>query len=39
MVVKMAAANIALAIGGLNGFVSTEVQTWSFVLLFKFSAG
>jgi len=33
-----AAANIVLAIGGLNGFVSTEVQNSTFVLRLKFSA-
>src|SRR5690606_20803558 len=32
------ATNIALAIGGLNGFVSTEVQNSTFVLRLKFSA-
>jgi len=31
-------ANIVLAIGGLNGFVSTEVQNSTFVLRLKFSA-
>lgn len=30
--------NIVLAIGGLNGFVSTEVQNSTFVLRIKFSA-
>ena len=30
--------NIVLAIGGLNGFVSTEVQNSTFVLRLKFSA-
>lgn len=29
--------NIVLAIGGLNGFVSTEVQNSTFVLRLKFS--
>ena len=29
--------NIVLAIGGLNGFVSTEVQNSTFVLHIKFS--
>mgnify|MGYP006983099698 CR=1 FL=1 len=32
------AANIVLAIGGLNGFVSTEVQNSTPVLRIKFSA-
>ncbi len=31
-------ANIVLAIGGLNGFVSTEVQGSAFVLRLNFSA-
>ena len=31
-------ANIVLAIGGLNGFVSTEVQNSTPVLRLKFSA-
>jgi hypothetical protein len=31
-------ANIVLAIGGLNGFVSTEVQNSTSVLRLKFSA-
>ena len=31
-------ANIVLAIGGLNGFVSTEVQNSTFVLRIKVSA-
>ncbi len=30
--------NIVLAIGGLNGFESTEVQNSTFVLHIKFSA-
>ena len=30
--------NIVLAIGGLNGFVSTDVQNSTFVLRIKFSA-
>ncbi|WP_234111779.1 hypothetical protein [Chryseobacterium sp. R2A-55] len=30
--------NIVLALGGLNGFVSTEVQNSTFVLRIKFSA-
>jgi hypothetical protein len=34
----MPATNIVLAIGGLNGFVSTEVQNSTFVLRLKFSA-
>lgn|GEM_PF-965440 len=34
----MVAGNIVLAIGGLNGFVSTEVQNSTFVLRIKFSA-
>jgi hypothetical protein len=33
-----AAYNIVLAIGWLNGFVSTEVQNSTFVLRLKFSA-
>jgi hypothetical protein len=32
------ATNIVLAIGGLNGFVSTEVQNSTFVLRLKVSA-
>ena len=32
------AHNIVLAIGGLNGFVSTEVQNLTFVLRLNFSA-
>jgi hypothetical protein len=32
------ATNIVLAIGGLNGFVSTEVQNSTFVLRIKLSA-
>jgi hypothetical protein len=35
---KQRTANIVLAIGGLNGFVSTEVQNSTFVLRLKFSA-
>ena len=35
---KKAAHNIVLAIGGLNSFVSTEVQNSTFVLRLKFSA-
>ncbi len=35
---KKAAANIVLAIGGLNGFVSTEVQNSTFVLRISVSA-
>ena len=35
---RTTAHNIALAIGGLNGFVSTEVQNSTFVLRLKFSA-
>jgi hypothetical protein len=35
---KKTTANIVLAIGGLNGFVSTEVQNSTFVLRLKFSA-
>jgi hypothetical protein len=35
---KTTAANIVLAIGGLNGFVSTEVQNSTSVLRIKFSA-
>ncbi len=35
---KERTANIVLAIGGLNGFVSTEVQNSTFVLRLKFSA-
>ena len=35
---KEYAGNIVLAIGGLNGFVSTEVQNSTFVLRIKFSA-
>jgi hypothetical protein len=34
---KQRTANIVLAIGGLNGFVSTEVQNSAFVLRLKFS--
>ena len=33
-----AATNIVLAIGGLNGFVSTKVQNSTSVLRIKFSA-
>ena len=35
---KLRTANIVLAIGGLNGFVSTEVQNSTYVLRLKFSA-
>ena len=35
---KKAAANIVLAIGGLNGFVSTEVLNSTFVLRINRSA-
>ena len=35
---KQRTANIVLAIGGLNGFVSTEVQNSTYVLRLKFSA-
>ena len=35
---KKTAYNIVLAIGGQNGFVSTEVQNSTFVLRLKFSA-
>lgn len=35
---KQRTANIVLAIGGLNGFVSTEVQNSTSVLRLKFSA-
>lgn len=35
---KLPATNIVLAIGGLNGFVSTEVQNSTFVLRIKFGA-
>ncbi|TZF86082.1 hypothetical protein FW774_03210 (plasmid) [Pedobacter sp. BS3] len=35
---KQRPANIVLAIGGLNVFVSTEVQNSTFVLRLKFSA-
>ncbi len=35
---KRAAYNIVLAIGGLNGFVSTEVQNSTFVLRISVSA-
>ena len=35
---RMPAGNIVLAIGGLNGFVSTEVQNSTSVLRLKFSA-
>jgi hypothetical protein len=38
MLQKSTAANIVLAIGGLNGFVSTEVQNSTFALRIKFSA-
>ncbi|WP_205314214.1 hypothetical protein [Pedobacter namyangjuensis] len=34
---KITAANIVLAIGGLNGFVSTEVQNSTFVLRISLS--
>ncbi len=34
----VAAANIVLAIGGLNGFVSTEVQNSTSVLQLNFGA-
>ncbi len=33
--IKWTTANIVLAIGGLNGFVSTEVQNSAFVLPIK----
>ena len=36
--VRKTSANIVLAIGGLNGFVSTEVQGSAFVLRLNFSA-
>jgi hypothetical protein len=35
---KQRPANIVLAIGGLNGFVSTEVQNSTFVLRVSVSA-
>ena len=35
---KSPAGNIVLAIGGVNGFVSTEVQNSTSVLRLKFSA-
>ena len=35
---KFAAANIVLAIGGLNGFVSTEVHSSTFVIRISDSA-
>ncbi len=35
---KLPATNIVLAIGGLNCFVSTEVQNSTFVLRIKFGA-
>lgn len=35
---KSPATNIVLAIGGLNGFVSTEVQNLTSVLRFNFGA-
>jgi hypothetical protein len=35
---RITAGNIVLAIGGLNGFVSTEGQNSTFVLRLKFSA-
>ena len=35
---KTTAYNIVLAIGGVNGFVSTEVQNSTSVLRLKFSA-
>ncbi len=36
--INLAAYNIVLAIGGLNGFVSTEVQNSTSVLCINFSA-
>ena len=36
--VEKPTANIVLAIGGLNDFVSTKVQNSTFVLGLKFSA-
>jgi len=36
--IKSRTANIVLAIGGLSGFVSTEVQNSTFVLRLKFGA-
>ena len=38
MTLEKTATNIVLAIGGLNGFVSTEVQNSTFDLRLKFSA-
>jgi len=35
---RRAADNIVLAIGGLNDFLSTELQNSAFVLRLKFSA-
>jgi len=35
---RKAAANIVLALGGLNGFVSTEVQNSTSVLRLSFGA-